>query len=597
LVEPCATGAACQGRLTPETWVRLVVSLWLRGASGRLIVTRANHQRELRLVGGWPVDFRSTVGAESIEHTLVDGDIVPADRVAWVQRHLGAGESLLDGLEMAGALTAESRAAHAAFRLHRGVVAPLQWPQAKWRFESHRRLRRAGIDPALLPTVAPLPALHLGSEAHVDIDGTLARLVAPGQGPLRRSADFDRAFRSLEVGEPLSALPDIIASAADPEAILGALSQHLAPVVRMMWLLQAAGLVTPASGGGSHPVDVALDAALAEAAPPLGQSDALAESPAPASSPAASSPAASSPAARARAPRSPTASGSSRAVPAPAPPCAAPAPSVRARRPPAGAAGNRRTRGPTRQVLERMVQSDFQHRMEVDHYAFLAIPDDADAETVTTAVGRLVRRWRLVEVRADLTPDARRMAHALIGRAGEVRATLSDAERRRTYDAQRAAAPRPSAGVDGGGPPLDPTEAAVAEAQRRMEAKDFPGALRLLTQARIDAPSHPGVLAELGWASWRCRGAKSGDDALDYVKLALTFDGRSERALEYLARIALDREDAALARTALVRLTRLQPKERWPRAALKRLEAELADSGGAASNEGGRRFWRDGASE
>jgi len=602
--------------------VRLVASLWSRGASGRLITTRANHRRELRLVGGWPVDFRSTVGSESVEHTLVDGDIVPADRVAWVLRHLGSGESLLDGLEMAGALTVESRAAHAAFRLHRGVVAPLQWPQAQWRFESHPRLRRAGIDPALLPTVAPLPALHLGSEAHVDIDGTLARLVAPGQGPLRRSSDFEHAFRSLQVDGPLSELPGIIDAAANPEAVLGALSQHLAPVVRMLWLLQAAGLVAPASTSGSDPIEAALDAALARPAPllevPVAPTEAPAATPSPATpspAPASAAPAsAASPAARPsrfRRSRSakPAASKGAAAAPAPpragsappraasAPPRAASASSTRARRPAAGAAGAQRSRGPTRQALERMVQSDFEHRMDLDLYAFLAIPDDADAETVTAALDRLVRRWRLVEVRADLTPDARRMAHELIGRAGEVQATLSDPRRRRDYDVQRGAAPRTSAGGDEGGAPASPADAAVEEARRRMEAKDFPGALRLLMQARIDAPSHPGVLAELGWASWRCRGADGGDDALDYVKLALTFDGRSERALEHLARIALDREDAPLARTALVRLTRLQPQERWPRAALKRLDAELAESGGVRSGEGGSRFWRDGGSE
>ena len=107
-----------------------------------------------------------------------------------------------------------------------------------------------------------------------------------------------------------------------------------------------------------------------------------------------------------------------------------------------------------------------------------------------------------------------------------------------------------------------------------MEEGDYAKAAALLRVARQEKPSDPDVLAELGWCEWRSAGsdAQLRESAEEYIRLAVTFDSGHKRGLEYLARMAVDRKDATLARRRLRAFLAVEPDANWARIALHALD-------------------------
>jgi Flp pilus assembly protein TadD len=107
-----------------------------------------------------------------------------------------------------------------------------------------------------------------------------------------------------------------------------------------------------------------------------------------------------------------------------------------------------------------------------------------------------------------------------------------------------------------------------------MDAGDWTQAWPILQKCRLDNPSSAEVMADLGWTAWHVRGRSgdAGESAEDYLRLALTFEPRHLRALEYLARIGLRRGEPEVARKRLQQYLSVQPDAAWARRALAALD-------------------------
>jgi cytochrome c-type biogenesis protein CcmH/NrfG len=103
-----------------------------------------------------------------------------------------------------------------------------------------------------------------------------------------------------------------------------------------------------------------------------------------------------------------------------------------------------------------------------------------------------------------------------------------------------------------------------------MTQGDFAGALPFLKKARLDNPSSPDIMAELGHVTWKLKGIKNGD-AEEFLRLALTFDAKHPLALETLARISVESDDLELAKKLLQQLVKVAPDPTWARRALGNL--------------------------
>lgn len=586
-----ASGGSCEGLLDPASWIRLLVLCRMHSLSGRLEVTRGRGRRTLFLIGGEPVDFQSTLPEDSAAQTLEKSGVLSRDRIRWMKERLRAGEDLEESLERAGSLSAEDQDAHHRFRIQRGVQAPLELASATWRFVASPRLKATHVDPQLFLGIEPLGLLLEGVERGVNMDAELPQLAAPGRGCPRPSAHFETWFPAFGADAAFAGLGKALGETQSFDGLFRLLPGQMAALLRLMWVLESGGLVEREGETPDTTLEAQLLAAWEEAPPAL---------PLAVSSPAAAPAPAPTPApAPARASRR---SSESSLQPTAASLRGDEEPTLRMRAPEHSLPGGRRRRaggGPSRAAVVRMIEGDHAHRLGQDHYTFLGIPEDADSELVDQAFARLVKRWRLVERDEELPDDLRSKATELVAAAKTARRVLSNGARRAAYDQTlERSAPREaesSAGLGeapgGAGTGAGLTADSLARARSLMADGSFHLALPLLKQARLDDPSSPEVLAGLGWATWKTQGDEAIDDAVDFLKLALTFDKRSVRALEYLGRIFLAQDDADRARPVLRRFLKHQPTAQWAKDAL----ASLPEPGTETSEPAEKgRFWRKG---
>ena len=138
------------------------------------------------------------------------------------------------------------------------------------------------------------------------------------------------------------------------------------------------------------------------------------------------------------------------------------------------------------------------------------------------------------------------------------------------------------------------------KARAMMEQGKFREALALLRKARLENPSHPDVLADLGWATWKTRGVGENDpgEAEEYLQLAWTFDSKNARAATFLAKVALESGQDEAAEKWLARVIKLDKSATWAKRALasKRSAPGKKSSQVGRKSSPGRRFWRKGES-
>ena len=129
-------------------------------------------------------------------------------------------------------------------------------------------------------------------------------------------------------------------------------------------------------------------------------------------------------------------------------------------------------------------------------------------------------------------------------------------------------------------PSIDPDQGLI-KALKSIADEDFDQAYRLLSSVRKEKPSCPETLAALGWSAWRTGnlGTNAYDGPEDFLLLALTFDANHPRALEYYARIAIEKGETENARNRLLQLLKAAPQSAWAETALSDLSPKGKKSG------------------
>ena len=588
--------------LSRQRFAALLFGLHRQDRTGLLELRQGRRWRKVWFVGGRPVLHESNLAAEELSKTLVQAGLVASRPMAKVLKKLLPEESLQDELVSLGLVGEDKLAEHKRQHLERAAAAGLAWSTGRWRFVPQDALSPA-IDRALLVEVNPLRSLWTEVRTQVHMEEAVGFVTDPSAGDLVGTGELAQILDLLEVEAPLNGLPDVLAEGdLGIDDLFRRLRDKTGHLVHLIWLLETVGAIGRA---GRQPDPALADLAGGRFVSFEQQEPAKQESPV--AEPHRQSSPASEPVRR-----------------SPPPPIEQ---SGEAAKPPESPQRRARTgtnpRVSTRALanLPDLLRTARTHRMSKNFYAFLDQSQDATVEQLEAAYKRLVGLWRGAADTHALPEAARKDAHDLVQAALTVWRTLSDRERRQEYDKRLAEGRAPalqsvvSVGIteramsQPGSPVPQPLTSPGASrpgasvprsarkqvgkqvrAQRMVDRGEFNMALPLLQQLRLENPSDPDVMADLGWSTWRIKGHKSDDDsAEEYLRLALTFDPHNARALEFLARIAKERGKDADARKYVERLLAVDPESRWGQAAMKSF---AAGDGGQA--KGGRRFWKRG---
>lgn len=615
--------------LTRQQFAALLFGLCRGERTGILSIEQGRRWRRVWFVGGRPVLAESNLDAEALSRTLVQAGLVEARPMAKVVEKLQPGESLESELLSLGLAGADDLREHRRQQLERSSAAGLAWSSGVWRFEPHDAVGER-IDRSLLPEANPLRALWAEVKQQVHPEEAVGFVTDPVAGDVLASESLSGLLATLGVEPPLDSLPAALAGGpTSVDQIFRQMRDRSRHLLHLLWLLETVGAVR--RSGREHDAGLA---ALARGALE-DRSDQATQGGAPAHD-----------AERAVSEPHPPGNRPEVVVPAeipvvqPSPEAgemdtsgvdldvAAAATGVDSSE--TGDGAEVRATRRTQSNLPELLRAARRHRMGKSFYGFLDVSTDATGEQIEAAYKRLASLWRGATNAPSLPEGARKDARDLVQAAHTVFRTLGDPARRREYDRRLQQGRAPSlemlvaTGISeramstpGAPPPVPPprgdgsTPAAVApgrpaasvpgrsarvqvgkqeRARKLVDQGEFAQALPLLQQLRLENPSDAGVLADLGWATWRVKGAKPGDEsAEEYLQLALTFDSSSTRALEFLARVEKEKGLDEQARKRVERLLSVDPDSRWGQAALKSFSSP--DAGQA---RGGRRFWKRG---
>ena len=549
------TAPAATGTHERENFVRVFFAIFRNQHSGILNVSFGKRSRTLYFLGGHPISYRSDLPEDDLGRTLSNAELIPEKQMTWIRDKLGKDENLEQAIVMSGALTAAQIAEHKRNRLQTNIGSPLQWGSGEWRFEPHTRLHNSRIDPALRPDTGALAALWHAVQQHVSMDAVFPTVTDPAAGMVAIDPLCNALFGSLKVEDAFVGLPDAIGSGCSVEEIFRQVPDGSGNLVKLLWFLEAAGLLHREG----RPQDPSIETQLKT----------VSEAPAPKPQIQANPP--SKKGSKPTPPSQPTARKKE-------PPEAAAHPEPAAE----GPEGQRKKRPP---LSDDQLRAAHRKRIGLDFYAFLGLPPRAPKQAIDRKCKGLARRWRIPGKHRELPQDVQEKVDELLAGVQLVWRTLTDDAHRAEYDKRMGQGRAPkvgdlrvasSAAAAGGrakaqqDTPEDKLSAAHQKARDHMDKGAYKEALSLLKQARVDDPSSPGIMADLGWATWNLQGAKNGD-AEEFLRLALTFDNNHLLGLEYLAKVLVEQNDLETAKMLIQRLAKLNPKSQWAKKALANL--------------------------
>lgn len=489
--------------------------------------------------------------------------------------------------------------------LKRGLGIPLQWRRGGWTFEPREALPAEVLQKMAFLDCAPLAPLWTGVQSALRADELLEAVTDPEAGLIQPLPGLAERFALLEISGPLADLPGALEGPRSLNELMIAHSAEYEDLLKLLWAMEAMGwvrrdgdrasalgFVAPEDDpfGVSHP---SLDPAEPMTAP-LPKEDAQRLDPEEDEIEAVS--AEDQPTLIAQRPEdrpvvgrfvhAPQAShredlsvrdpDKTRTDAAGTPPLQRRAED---RRRPASTANRP---APT-SISADAVERDYTTRMGTDYYTFLGVPAKAGAPVINRAWTRLLKRWTVASKNQELPLEVRQQARELAQVAHLAGRMFSEPDRRLEYDRrlERGQAPRAGGMKAARGlartspktptPNRPPSGDPLLEARRLLDSGDYTRATALLKHIRLQRPSDPAVLADLGWAVWKASAETEREQAEEYLQLATTFESRNFRAREFLARIALDAGDATEARSRLEVLLQLSPDSDFARRALDAL--------------------------
>jgi curved DNA-binding protein CbpA len=378
------------------------------------------------------------------------------------------------------------------------------------------------------------------------MDAVFPQVTDPAAGMVALDPLCPALFSRLKVEEAFVGLPDAIGDGCNVEEIFRQVPDGSGNLVKLLWFLEAAGLLHRQG----RPQDPSIDAQL----------NAIAEAPPPKASKTAQA---------AQAPKPPAPPKKSQNEPTEEAASAESGDGQKKRRPP---------------MTDDQLRAAHRKRIGLDFYAFIGVPPRAPKQAIDRKCKGLARRWRIPGKHRTLPEDVNAKVDDLLAGVQLVWRTLTDDTHREEYDKRMGQGRAPKVGdlrvasaasvQTGGGQSNDKNtgrDEQHSKARQLMDKGDFKSALSLLKKARVDDPSSPDIMADLGWATWNIQGGKNGD-AEEFLRLALTFDSNHLAGLEYLAKVLVEQRELETATILLQRLVKLNPKSQWARKALANID-------------------------
>jgi curved DNA-binding protein CbpA len=597
------------GDLRAAEYVQLLTTLFHSHSSARLVLESDGTRRTMYFLNGYPVWVDVSHPMEGLPAWLDREGRLDKTQVAALARETGRGSTglrrrlvdlgILDPAELDAALES--------------------WIQAEVRDGlgrvGHYQLSRADDFAGTIPVyeVNPIRAIWAGLPDHVSQDDVRQELDSLAAREVGRTRTFNRLFGYIATTPLLRQLGEMLLRPRSVQEVRARFPDSGPEVGLCLWFLIHAGLValsdSPRSRAASTPERPAPRSSTPAAPQPR---------PARTSPTATSRPASPKPTAEPDAPVEYTIEVSGFGRPS----------RDRIQAVPAAKPGL---------SSEDLILRDYVTRIDLDHYGFLQVDDDATGEQIEAAYSALAPRYRLRNLADDVQGDTRRKAKELLTRLVRAFDELGQPERRAAYDVRLERQRRTGgfadrvqqdsevdfSSVSTTGMPAVTTPAPLAEvprstwwpgsadpsalsrrrarlgqdegdalvaAHQAMGRSDFQAAAGLLDMLRAQLPSDPDVLAELGWCRFALapRKTRAIDKAMEWIDLALAFRPDSLAALEAKARIlcTTDRTDEAV--TAVKRLQRKAPDSSWAREQLVQREEKVATPDKA---RGLRRLW------
>lgn len=530
-----------------EEFVRIFFALYKNQQSGILDIHFGKKSRKLYFLGGIPIAYRSDLPEEDIGRTLSNANLIPEKQVNYLKEKLSDGENLEHAIVMSGALSAAEIAEHKRSRIQTSIGSPLLWGSGQWEFHPRPGIPISGIDPKLRPDPGSLSALWNAVQHHVSMDAVFPTVTDEKAGMIALDPLCNALYSSFGVDAAFDGLPEAVGNGSSVEEIFRQVPDTTGNLVKLLWLLEAAGLIHREG----RPQDKSIDELLTNAS----------NAPLPKAKPVAD---------RAEPKRASTKASEDTPLEGTTDSAATAPDGQKKRRPP---------------LTDDQLRAAHRKRMGKDFYSFLGLPPGAPKHAIDRKCKGLARRWRIPGKQRELPQEVSEKVEELLVGVQLVWRTLTDDKHRSEYDkrheqgraprvgdlrgATSATIPKTSSKAenDQKGNTLHPDHLKARELMAKNKHKE---ALVLLKQVRVDNPSDPDIMADLGWATWNLQGAKNGD-AEEFLRLAITFDDRHLLALEYLAKVLVEKGDLDTARVLIQRLMKLSPDSVWAKKAWKNL--------------------------
>jgi hypothetical protein len=521
-------------------FVRVLFALYRNQHSGILDIQFGKKSRKLFFLGGNPIAYRSDLPEEDIGRTLANANLLPEKQINYFREKLSEGEQLEQAIIMSGALTGKQIADHKQSRMHSNIGSPLLWGSGTWTFQPRPNTQVGRIDPALRPDANALAALWQAVQQHVSMDAVFPSVTDPKAGAVALDPLCGALFSSFAVDAPFDALPEAISNGCSVEEIFRKLPDSSGNLVKLLWTLDSTGLIH--REGRPHDTSIADQIQAAYEAPPP----------------------------------KPSAKRSKDATPK------KDAGSNKASGPKKGEAPGQRKKRPP--LTDDQLRAAHRKRIGRDFYAFLGVPPGAPTHAIDRKCKGLARRWRTPGKQREIPADVAEKVNELLAGVQLVWRTLTDEKHRAEYDKRHEQGRAPKVGdlrATSNPPTPEKAQQKVSEsldsghirARELMNSRKYKEALSLLKKIRVNDPSSPDVMADLGWATWKLHGAKNGD-AEEFLRLALTFDDRHLFGLEYLAKVLVEKGDTDTAQVLVQRLLKLNPASTWAKKANKNLSGD-----------------------
>ena len=493
-----------RGRLEETPLPRLLLDLHAARFTGALALQRERVTKRFLLHEGSPVAAESNLASETLGVQLLDTGLLSREDysrvVGYVQlKKCKEGKALLD-LKLLGP---KDLFLALKDQLRRRILEAFGWPGGEFVLD-------AGAAPPEDAKPFRLDAIALvqqGLAAHWSADRTLAALVERAMLYPHRSRRFDAVVERLALDPPTSRFlesvdgsrrfADCLQLAGSPGALAAA------------WVLQAAGAIelqaAPTAAAGAAQEDGAPEIEIALGGPAGAQAAATSATPA--------------------------GSGARGAV---------------------GAA--RAVSDGEAAALRSEIRERHARLAELDHYALLGVPANADVAAVKRAYFAAAKRYHPDALRRLGLDDLLREANELFAAIAHAHTTLSDPRERREYDANRAS---------GGEDAQQAERAARAEALYRkgevlLRKGAFGEALAYLAPAVELWPEEAAYRAALGWTLYK-KSPPEAEAAREHLEQAVRLDRRDGVSHYRLGVVLRALGEKAAADAAFARAKSLEP--------------------------------------